>query len=105
MYRISFRSFPRRNQFNSTPETMTMFRTFFAIPAAICIATFLLPAAGFAQDKLEFPAASAHALLKQRVGLTDFEVDYSRPNKNDRQIFGALVPFEVRHQIACCADH
>lgn len=71
-----------------------MFRTFFAIPSAICIATFLLPAPALAQEKLEFPAASAHAVLKQRVGLTDMEVDYSRPNKNDRQIFGGLVPFD-----------
>ena len=71
-----------------------MFKTFFAIPSAICIAIFLLPAQAFAQEKLEFPAASAHAVLKQRVGLTDVEVDYSRPNKNDRQIFGSLVPFD-----------
>jgi hypothetical protein len=71
-----------------------MFKTSFAIPSAICLATFLLPAGTFAQEKLEFPAASAHALLKQRVGLTDIEVDYSRPNKNERQIFGGLVPFD-----------
>jgi tetratricopeptide (TPR) repeat protein len=43
--------------------------------------------------KIEFPAASQHSLVKQRVGLTDVEVDYSRPNKNDRQIFGGLVPY------------
>jgi Protein of unknown function (DUF2911) len=48
----------------------------------------------WAQEKVEFPAASAHAVLKQRVGLTDVEVDYSRPNKNDRNIFGGLVPFD-----------
>lgn len=66
----------------------------FAISSAICIATLLLPAPAFAQEKLEFPAASAHAVLKQRVGLTDLEVDYSRPNKNNRQIFGGLVPFD-----------
>lgn len=47
-----------------------------------------------AQDKLEFPQASQHAWLKQRVGLTDVEVDYSRPNKNNRPIFGGLVPFD-----------
>ena len=41
-----------------------------------------------------FPQASQHALVKQRVGLTDFEVDYSRPNKNKRDIFGGIVPFE-----------
>src|SRR5205085_4905363 len=47
-----------------------------------------------ADEKVEFPAASQHALLKQRVGLTDVEVDYSRPNKNNRAIFGGLVPFD-----------
>jgi len=45
------------------------------------------------QNKIEFPAASQHAVVKQRVGLTDVEVDYSRPNKNDREIFGGLVPY------------
>ena len=47
-----------------------------------------------AEEKVEFPAASQHAVVKQRVGLTDVEVDYSRPNKNDRKIFGGLVPFD-----------
>jgi len=47
-----------------------------------------------ADEKVEFPAASQHAVVKQRVGLTDVEVDYSRPNKNNRKIFGGLVPFD-----------
>lgn len=47
-----------------------------------------------ADEKVEFPQASQHAVLKQRVGLTDIEVDYSRPNKNSRVIFGGLVPFD-----------
>ncbi|MFL6589021.1 MAG: DUF2911 domain-containing protein [Chthoniobacterales bacterium] len=47
-----------------------------------------------ADEKVEFPQASQHALLKQRVGLTDIEVDYSRPNKNNRVIFGVLVPYD-----------
>src|SRR4029077_6815079 len=45
------------------------------------------------EKKMEFPAASQHSVVKQRVGLTDVEVDYSRPNKNDREIFGGLVPY------------
>ena len=45
------------------------------------------------EKKIEFPAASQHATIKQRVGLTDIEVDYSRPNKNNRDIFGGLVPY------------
>jgi tetratricopeptide (TPR) repeat protein len=45
------------------------------------------------EKKIEFPAASQHSVVKQRVGLTDVELDYSRPNKNDREIFGGLVPY------------
>jgi hypothetical protein len=43
---------------------------------------------------MQFPAASQRAELKQRVGLTDIEVVYSRPNKNRREIFGGLVPWD-----------
>src|SRR5207342_2605093 len=46
------------------------------------------------EKKIEFPAVSQHSVVKQRVGLTDVEVDYSRPNKNNRKIFGGLVPFD-----------
>jgi len=55
----------------------------------------LLPAGLLAAEekKIEFPSISQHCVLKQRVGLTDIEVDYSRPNKNDREIFGGLVPY------------
>ncbi len=46
------------------------------------------------QPPVQFPQASQHAVVKQRVGLTDIEVDYSRPNKNKREIFGGLVPWD-----------
>lgn len=46
-----------------------------------------------AAPKVDFPAASPTATLKQRVGLTDIEVVYSRPGVKDRQIFGGLVPY------------
>src|SRR5438094_6469435 len=45
------------------------------------------------QKKIEVDATSKHAVVKKRVGLTDVEVDYSRPNKNEREIFGGLVPY------------
>ena len=48
----------------------------------------------FAQaPKVEFPAPSPACTLKQRVGLTDIEVVYSRPSMKGRQIFGSVVPF------------
>jgi Protein of unknown function (DUF2911) len=43
--------------------------------------------------KVDFPAASPACTLKQRVGLTDIEVVYSRPSVKDRTIFGGIVPF------------
>ena len=48
----------------------------------------------FAQNaKVEFPAASPGCTIKQRVGLTDIEITYSRPGMKGRQIFGSVVPF------------
>lgn len=70
-------------------------RRILAIQFATCLAIALLPFHSFgAEEKVEFPQASQHAVLKQRFGLTDIEVDYSRPNKNGRAIFGGLVPFD-----------
>jgi len=42
---------------------------------------------------LEFPQASPAATVKQRVGLTDIEIEYSRPSVKGRKIYGELVPF------------
>jgi len=46
-----------------------------------------------ATPTVEFPAASPACTIKQRIGLTDIEVDYSRPGVKERQIFGGLVPY------------
>jgi hypothetical protein len=43
--------------------------------------------------QVEFPAASPSCTIKQRVGLTDIEVDYSRPSMKGRSIFGGIVPY------------
>jgi tetratricopeptide (TPR) repeat protein len=64
--------------------------------ATVCIfvSSFALAPDLFgAEEKFEFPDASQHATVKQHVGLTDVEIDYSRPNKRDREIFGGLVPY------------
>jgi Protein of unknown function (DUF2911) len=42
---------------------------------------------------IDFPAASPACTLKQRVGLTEMEVDYSRPGVKGRVIFGGIVPY------------
>jgi hypothetical protein len=49
---------------------------------------------GFAQtNNVEFPAPSPACTVKQRVGLTDIEIVYSRPGAKGREIFGGLVPY------------
>ncbi len=42
---------------------------------------------------IDFPAASPACTLKQRVGLTDITVVYSRPSVKGRTIFGGIVPY------------
>ena len=44
--------------------------------------------------QLQTPRVSPAAKLEQKVGLTDLKIEYSRPSKNDRVIFGDLLPFD-----------
>lgn len=39
------------------------------------------------------PMASPLAKIEQKVGLTDITINYSRPGKKDREVFGNVVPF------------
>jgi hypothetical protein len=45
--------------------------------------------------KVDFPAASPAATLKQHIGLTDIEITYSRPSVKGRVIYGGIVPFNA----------
>jgi hypothetical protein len=45
--------------------------------------------------KVDFPAASPTATLKQHIGLTDIEITYSRPSVKGRVIYGGIVPFNA----------
>jgi len=65
-----------------------MFRS---IRAVALIAVAAAPV--FAQG-LEVPAPSSKAKVEQRVGITDFSVDYSSPAMRGRKIFGALLPYD-----------
>ena len=67
----------------------TTLRAFMTPAAALFLAGGL-----FAQaPKLEFPAPSPSANVKQRVGITDIELSYGRPSMKGRKIFGGLVPY------------
>ncbi len=61
---------------------------------ALAVATVSVPDVFAQAPRLEFPAPSPACTLKQRIGLTDFEVVYSRPSMKGRDIFGSLVPFD-----------
>ena len=59
---------------------------FLLLIAAACFAPGV-----FAQaPKLNIPAPSPAATLKQRVGLTDIEITYSRPGMKGRKVFGPV---------------
>jgi hypothetical protein len=52
-----------------------------------------LPAETAPAPKVDFPQPSPAAVVKQRVGLTDIEVVYSRPSVRGRKIFGGLEKY------------
>lgn len=54
----------------------------------------LAAAAARAQQVPELPQPSPKARVEQRVGLTDFAVDYSSPGVKGREIWGGLVPYD-----------
>lgn len=57
------------------------------IAFAIIIANFTIEA------QVKTPQSSPRALINQTVGLTDVEINYSRPSARGRAVFGNLVPF------------
>src|SRR5262245_11655178 len=58
--------------------------------AAAAVAAAVTPASA----QLEVPAPSVKAKVEQRVGITDFAVDYSSPAVRARAIWGGLVPYD-----------
>ena len=68
------------------------FKSFCTTSALVC-GVLLAPSLLAQAPKIDFPAASPACTLKQRIGLTDIEVAYSRPSMKGRRIFGSVVPF------------
>lgn len=44
--------------------------------------------------QIQTPAASPFSKIEQKIGLTDVTLEYSRPSKKGRVIFGDVVPFD-----------
>jgi tetratricopeptide (TPR) repeat protein len=60
----------------------------------IVLCLFALPAFVYAQGNLSLPNVSPYASVTQRIGLADMTVTYHRPAVNDREVWGALVPYD-----------
>ncbi len=52
--------------------------------ASLCLAQTVM---------LDLPRQSQHAVVTQRIGITDITVNYHRPLVNSRQIWGKVVPY------------
>jgi len=59
----------------------------------VLIAVFTFVLALQVQAQIETPAPSPFQTIEQKVGLTDVEVEYSRPSMKGRTIMGGLVPY------------
>jgi len=59
----------------------------------IIIAFAIMMTSYVVQAQVKTPQSSPKAFLSQVVGLTDVEIEYSRPSTKGRVIFGDLVPF------------
>lgn len=45
------------------------------------------------QAQINKPSLSPRIVTEQQVGLANFKLEYGQPNKQDREIFGALIPY------------
>jgi hypothetical protein len=62
----------------------------------LVLLSVFLALAGLCQAQgimLDLPLQSQHAVILQRIGLTDITVNYHRPLVNNRQIWGKVVPY------------
>jgi hypothetical protein len=57
------------------------------------ILLFALLGSSIAMGQISTPRASPLGKTEQKVGLADISISYYRPAKNDRTIFGDVVPF------------
>ena len=57
------------------------------------ILLFALLGSSIAMSQITTPRASPLGKIEQKVGLADVSISYYRPAKNDRTIFGDVVPF------------
>ena len=66
-----------------------LFRALLVLEALLLLGSF-----GLAQSfVLDLPRPSQHAVITQRIGITDVTINYHRPMVNKRKVWGGLVPY------------
>ena len=65
---------------------MSMHKRFFFLIGA-CLFSILV------QAQIALPRISPASKIHQTIGLTDFEIDYSRPGRRGRTLLGEIIPF------------
>ena len=70
-----------------------MYKNLIRALVAIESLLFLIPIALAQSTILDLPRASQHALVTQRIGITDISINYHRPMVNKRKIWGGVVPY------------
>ena len=61
---------------------------------AAVLLLFATPGLARAQSTvMNLPRATQHAVLTQRIGITDITINYHRPVINGRKVWGGLVPY------------
>jgi hypothetical protein len=70
---------------------ITLIRSLSVYAASLVAAVSLFAQAA----KVDFPRPSPAANVKQRFGLTDVEITYSRPGVKGREVYGQLEPYGV----------
>ncbi len=62
--------------------------------SALLLGLCLIAGLAFAQSALlDVPRQSQHAIVMQRIGVTDITINYHRPEVNKRTIFGGVIPY------------
>ncbi len=64
------------------------------LSSLIVVGCLALPGVSSAEENFELPQLSPKAKVEQRVGITDFAIEYSSPAAKGRKIWGGVVPWD-----------
>jgi hypothetical protein len=81
------------NRFQTENEEFSMPRTRLLVLLANFLSVASLCLCHAQTVMLDLPRQSQHAVVIQRIGVTDITVNYHRPLTNGRQVWGKLVPY------------